>query len=120
MSARCLHAALVLGLTLGTAACATSSETAGPAPKPQTQQADGSSIERAVVIHEDDTRRGIAAENRWIQTNLPGCRKTGQALLQHNGGIYDQIRLRCANGQTRAVYFDIRHFFGKIDGRPLM
>ncbi|MDO4694449.1 MAG: hypothetical protein Q4A62_07480 [Eikenella sp.] len=102
--------ALCLAVLLGAAACAT------PA-APQQAQADGSSIERAVLIHENDTRRGIAAENRWIQENLPRCRKTGQAFRQENGGIYDQIRLSCADGQTRHVYFDIRHFFGRIDGK---
>lgn len=120
MPARFLHAALWIGLALGTAACTTSSETTNAAQRQQTHQTAGSSIEQAVVIHENDTHRGIAAENRWIQENLPGCRKTGQILRQENGGIYDQIRLRCADGQTRNVFFDIRHFFGKIDGRPLM
>ena len=50
-------------------------------------KADGSTIERAVVIIEDDTMRGIGAENRWIAKNMPGYRKVGQALLQQNGGV---------------------------------
>lgn len=115
MSAK-LTAALLIGTLLGTAACA---QTAGSGTPGQSAQADGSSPARAIVINENDTMRGIAAENRWIAANMPGCRKTGQALIQENGGIYDLIRVRCADGQTRAVFFDIRSFFGRIDGKSI-
>lgn len=78
--------------------------------------ADGSSPARAVLIDENDTRRGIAAENLWIQAHMPGCRKVGQALLQHEGAVYDRITVHCPEGR-REVYFDIGRFFGRLDGR---
>ena len=82
-------------------------------------KADGSTIERAVVIIEDDTMRGIGAENRWIAENMPGYRKVGQALLQQNGGVYDRIDVQNEAGDIRSVYFDIKSFFGMVNGKPL-
>ena len=73
----------------------------------KTAKADGSTIEQAVVITEDDTMRGIGAENRWIAENMPGYRKVGQALLQQNGGVYDRIDVQNKTGDIRSVYFDI-------------
>ncbi len=94
-----------------------------PAPTPpatqqrQAQAADGSSIERAVVIRENDTRRGIAAENAWIRAHMPGYQKVGQALTQGERGIYDRIEVRGPNGEQRMVFFEISSFFGRIDGK---
>jgi len=81
------------------------------------QKADGSSMERAVKIHENDTERGIAAENAWIAEHLPQYRKTGQALLQDKSGIYDRITVQSAAGDTREIYFEISEFFGRRDGK---
>lgn len=82
-------------------------------------KADGSTIERAVVIIEDDTMRGIGAENRWIAENMPGYHKVGQALLQQNGGVYDRIDVQNEAGDIRSVYFNIKSFFGMVNGKPL-
>ncbi|MGF6148154.1 Uncharacterised protein [Kingella potus] len=82
-------------------------------------KADGSSMARAVKIHENDTVRGIAAENKWIAENLPQYRKVGQALMQDQTGIYDKITVQSADGSTRDVYFEISEFFGRIGGKLL-
>ena len=115
-------AAALLALTL--AACAApQTDPAAPAvgqTRAPTQTNDGSSIQRAVVINENDTTRGIAAENAWIAQNLPGYRKVGQALLNEGGGIYDRIDIQAPDGSRRSVYFDIRSFFGLYNGKPLM
>ena len=116
-------AAAMLALTL--AACAAPQPDPAPsAPAGQTrtptQTNDGSSIQRAVVINENDTTRGIAAENAWIAQNLPGYRKVGQALLNEGGGIYDRIDIQAPDGSRRSVYFDIRSFFGLYNGKSLM
>ncbi|WP_315286431.1 hypothetical protein [Neisseria bacilliformis] len=116
-------AAALLALTL--AACAAPQTDPAPsAPAGQTrtptQTNDGSSIQRAVVINENDTTRGIAAENAWIAQNLPGYRKVGQALLNEGGGIYDRIDIQAPDGSRRSVYFDIRSFFGLYNGKSLM
>ena len=85
----------------------------------QQQRADGSSQERAVVIHENDTPRGIAAENHWIAQNMPGYRKIGQALIQGQNGIYDRISVVGPNGERKEVFFEISEFFGRYNGKLL-
>ncbi|OFK87847.1 hypothetical protein HMPREF2796_06105 [Eikenella sp. HMSC071B05] len=85
----------------------------------QQQRADGSSQERAVVIHENDTPRGIAAENRWIAQNMPGYRKIGQALIQGQNGIYDRISVVGPHGERKEVFFEISEFFGRYNGKLL-
>lgn len=112
-----LSAVLAAGLFAVSPAWA--KETSRPAAVRKSDKADGSSIERAVVIVENDTVRGIAAENRWIRENMPGYKKVGQALLQENGGVYDRIDVQNDAGDKRAVYFDIKSFFGMVNGKPL-
>lgn len=116
-------AAALLALTL--AACAAPQTDPAPAApagqtRTPTQTNDGSSIQRAVVINENDTTRGIAAENAWIARHHPGYRKVGQALLNEGGGIYDRIDIQTPDGSRRSIYFDIRSFFGLYNGKPLM
>ena len=116
-------AAALLALTL--AACAAPQIDPAPAApagqtRTPTQANDGSSIQRAVVINENDTTRGIAAENAWIARHHPGYRKVGQALLNEGGGIYDRIDIQTPDGSRRSIYFDIRSFFGLYNGKPLM
>ena len=116
-------AAALLALTL--AACAAQQTDPAPAApagqtRTPTQTNDGSSIQRAVVINENDTTRGIAAENAWIARHHPGYRKVGQVLLNEGGGIYDRIDIQAPDGSRRSVYFDIRSFFGLYNGKPLM
>lgn len=93
--------------------------TVKPPPKSVAKPANGSSLERAIVIRENDTVRGIAAENRWIRDHLPGYRKTGQELIRHKKGIYDKITVQGPNGATGTVYFEISQFFGRINGKLL-
>ena len=109
---------LVLGLALsGSVEAKTRPHRASAAT--QQQRADGSSQERAVVIHENDTPRGIAAENRWIAQNMPGYRKVGQALIQGQNGIYDRISVVGPHGERKEVFFEISEFFGRYNGKLL-
>ena len=109
---------LALGLALSGSAEAKPRPHRAPAAQQQ-QRADGSSQERAVVIHENDTPRGIAAENRWITQNMPGYRKVGQALVQGQNGIYDRISVVGPNGERKEVFFEISEFFGRYNGKLL-
>ena len=72
-----------------------------------------------MVIHENDTPRGIAAENRWIAQNMPGYRKVGQALIQGQNGIYDRISVVGPRGDRKEVFFEISEFFGRYNGKLL-
>ena len=46
------------------------------------------------------------------------CRDT-TTLLQQNGGVYDRIDVQNEAGDIRSVYFDIKSFFGMVNGKPL-
>ena len=85
----------------------------------KTIKADGSSIERAIVIIENDTMRGIAAEYSWIEEHMPEYRVVGQALLKKNDSVYDRIDVQNEAGDIRSIYFDIKSFFGMRTGKPL-
>ena len=84
----------------------------------KTIKADGSSIERAIVIIENDTTRSIAAEYSWIEEHMPEYRVVGQALLKKNDSVYDRIDVQNEAGDIRSIYFDIKSFFGMINGKP--
>ena len=85
----------------------------------KTIKADGSSIERAIVIIENDTMRGIAAEYSWIEEHMPEYRVVGQSLLKKNDSVYDRIDVQNEAGDIRSIYFDIKSFFGMRNGKPL-
>ena len=75
---------------------------------------DGSSCAAAVVIHgAANTPEGIGAENVWILWRYPGAQKTGQSLVQEDGGLFDLIEVTTAEGEEVEVCFDISGFFGK-------
>ena len=109
---------LALGLALSGSVEAKTRPHRAPAAAHQ-QRADGSSQEHAVVIHENDTPRGIAAENRWIAQNMPGYRKVGQTLVQGQNGIYDRISVVGSHGDRKEVFFEISEFFGRYNGKLL-
>ncbi|OAM31224.1 MULTISPECIES: hypothetical protein [Eikenella] len=118
------HTALLGFIALGLAATGMAQAKPQPhrataAAHHQQQRADGSSQERAIVIHENDTPRGIAAENRWIAQNMPGYRKVGQALIQGQHGIYDRISVAGPNGERKEMFFEISEFFGRYNGKLL-
>ena len=85
----------------------------------KTIKADGSSIDRAIGIIENDTMRGIAAEYSWIEEHMPEYRVVGQALLKKNDSVYDRIDVQNEAGDIRSIYFDIKSFFGMRNGKPL-
>ena len=110
---------LTLGFALSGSVEAKTRPHRSPAATQQQQRAEGSSKERAVVIHENDTPRGIAAENRWIAQNIPGYHKVGQALVQGQNGIYDRISVVGPNGERKEIFFEISEFFGRYNGKLL-
>ena len=75
---------------------------------------DGLSKETAIVISgATDTRAGIEAEYRWIETHLPGTTIESQSLVMGPKPL-DAFTVKLPSGETRKVYFDISAFFGKL------
>lgn len=106
----CVLGAFALGLLT---ACSTtpSTSTGSGANAPV---AEGSSFEKAIVIHASSEGAGVKMEYAWIRTNLPGFRPAGQSLQNHEGRPYDVIHLVSSGGDRREVYFDISEFFGRF------
>lgn len=77
----------------------------------------GANIADAVVIEATNSLDGALTEYKFIGTVegklgsnwMPG----GQSLFSENGRSYDQLRIRCKNGEEKVYYFDITSFFGK-------
>ena len=75
---------------------------------------DGSSFQKAIIIHENTEPTGIAAEYRWLERHYPGYKRTNQSLLFENGKPYDLLEFKAADGSAHAIYFDISNFYGKL------
>ena len=75
---------------------------------------DGSSMDKAVLIKNAKGEvEGVAAEYQWLARTCPGYKLTRQAMLSQGGRSYDMIEFTDAQGQAKAIYFDITAFFGK-------
>ena len=108
----------------GSAACGSAVPPSPPAPTavaadssradPRFSGGDGSTCERAVVIHEGNEQAGIKAERDWISQHYPGGRKRMQALGGSGGTFYDTITLVKADGTEVSVCFNITAFFARF------
>ena len=68
---------------------------------------DGLSIENAVKV------KSIAEEYEFARNKCQGCQLLGQALIEHKGKPYDELKFKKADGQEISYYFDISSFYGK-------
>ena len=75
---------------------------------------DGSSYDKAIVIHEDHENQGIADEYAWIRNRYPGSKTKSQSLNYYKNQPYDIIHIVTDDGKEVAVYFDISNFYGKF------
>lgn len=74
---------------------------------------DGLSREGAIRIVQGGSAEGVASQYEWLRTHYPGWRRTKQALLRHEGRVYDRLTIESPSGETRRIYFDITAVFGK-------
>lgn len=117
-----ITAALVSALIAAPAACHAGDENPGTAAPPTPassptgpQEADGSTMERAIVIVANNEIQGIGAETIWVRQRHPDWKKIRQALLtSKNGKFYDKIDYSTPEGPEATLYFDITGFFGKM------
>ena len=88
------------------------------APKPS--PAGGTSVADAIVLDATSETAGVGAEYAYVRgltcANEVGVyRVTQQAMLNEKDRAYDVLHLKCSVGtETRAIYFDITSFFGKM------
>ena len=77
-------------------------------------EADGSSFEKAIVINEKTETKGIDAEYAWIKKNYPGYKMRSQSLSHKGKKSYDIIHIETSDNKLVDLYFDITKFFGKF------
>jgi hypothetical protein len=119
---RRFHCGLPILLSLVSAFACSSSASRGvsgqptPAASPvasSDRAADGSSLDKAIVVPRDTEKEGIAWEYAWIREHFGEHRRKGQSLLMGDGGRrFDQVTVQLANGSERTFYFDITRYFG--------
>jgi len=79
---------------------------------------DGSSMERAVVIHATSSAAGVQAEYTYLsERHGQQGQEWGlesQALMEEDGRHFDALNVKTRDGQDLTYYFDISEFFGKF------
>ena len=74
---------------------------------------DGTSFEQAVLFpNAKSSMEGIPLETKWIGEKYRGASKKSQAVLNHNGRLYDLITIETADGEEKRIYFDMTSWFG--------
>jgi len=76
---------------------------------------DTIACDNAVFVREASSRRGIAAERRWLARFYPGHSGYGQRLLHRGNRSYDLLTFTRDDGRAASVCFDITLFFGRDD-----
>lgn len=75
---------------------------------------DGSSFQKAIIIHETGEMTGVSAEYKWLKTHYPGYSSEKQSLMMVNKAPYDVLHIKNAEGDEKDVWFDISRFYGKF------
>lgn len=75
---------------------------------------DGSSFEKAIVIHGATEQTGVDAEYGYLAKHYPGSRSGKQSLTSHEKRNFDVLEFTTAEGKKMLIYFDITEFFGKF------
>jgi len=79
----------------------------------------GESADNPIVIMAEDEITGVQMEYMHIEAERCDCggkwEVLEQALIEHDGKPYDQIRVRCERcGLERDFFFDISAFYGRL------
>lgn len=110
-----IRLSLFMLLLVGITSCSTQKHTTSNSNQFTTGSGpDGSSYEKAIVIQETREKPGVDAEYAWLKAHYPGYKLNGQALNFKDKKPFDILNIKTANGETKAIYFDISNFFGKF------
>jgi len=97
---------LALSIAFSIVSCSTQNAT--------TNNNDGSSYEKAIVIKASNEMLGVGKEYEWIKNNYPNSKPVSQSSTKYNGRYYDVIKIKTSDGQEKSIYFDINNFYGKF------
>ncbi|HUX84816.1 MAG TPA: hypothetical protein VMV20_06255 [Chitinophagaceae bacterium] len=68
---------------------------------------DGSSLQRAILIHPIPGNQGVAEEYDWVSSHYPGWRTHQQTRIQVRKKYYDVLDIDNIQGEQKILYFDI-------------
>jgi hypothetical protein len=78
---------------------------------------DGSSIEKAIVVHAPNESAGVEAEHAYIEKHFGYSKsiKINIQLYQHKTrGVFDIFRFIGRDGKKHTVYFDVNAYIGRF------
>jgi hypothetical protein len=107
--------AIILSVNLPS--CSSTKNVSSSSSKSNLQQLaiqDGSSFEKAIIIHENTESKGIKSEYYWLSVHYPGYKVKLQAISQHNKKPFDILTVFTNDGKEISIYFDISNFYGKF------
>jgi len=79
-----------------------------------TNEKDGSSIEKAIVIKAGDESSGVGKEYAILAKMFPKYRMKSQGTSSRGFRNYDIMTILTADNIEKVVYFDITNFYGKF------
>ena len=119
-----------LVLLLASTACATAAKQPAPSsadpaktaaqfePWAPAPGADGSSMEKAVLVEADNEEDGVLWERRWIFDHFGRFRRKSVGLTAANGRHFDVFVVELADHSERTFYFDCTNFLGREKKKP--
>jgi hypothetical protein len=78
---------------------------------------DGSSLEKAIVVHAPNESAGVDAEHAYIAKHFGYSKsiKVNIELYQHKTrGVFDIFRFVGRDGKKHTVYFDVNSYIGRF------
>jgi hypothetical protein len=76
---------------------------------------DGSSIEKAIVVHAPNDAAGVDAEHAYIAKHFGYPKSIKIELYQHKTrGVFDIFRFVGRDGKNHTIYFDVNSYIGRF------
>jgi len=75
---------------------------------------DGLSYEKAAIINENISYKGVSAEYKWLKQNYAGYRIIDQKISFFDNKPYDIFTIKTKEGEEKNIYFNISAFFGSL------
>jgi len=75
---------------------------------------DGSSPEKAIVIHEAKQDTGVFSEFDYLWARYPGYQHISQDFARDKGKVYSVRTFFDAEGKQHVLYFDESEYYGKL------
>lgn len=75
---------------------------------------DGLSYEKAVILNENNSHKGVSAEYKWLKQNYSGYSILDEKISFFDNKPYDIFTIKTKEGEEKNIYFNISAFFGSF------